>query len=77
MAVPRDGLAPRYFSRQACLPRGQGEHRANNTGAYGGAFDGASTAEARGLFHVGDETWLMGWGSQYTHGGHVKFAQPP
>ena len=37
----------------------------NNTGVYEGAFSAAATAVARGLFHVGEETWLVGRGSQY------------
>lgn len=69
MAVSRDGQHVKYISREAWVERGIGEHRNASTGVYEGAFDSASTAVARGLFQIGDETWLMGWGSQYTHGG--------
>jgi hypothetical protein len=47
------------------------------SGVYEGAFDAASTAVARGIMQVGDETWLFGWGSQYTHGGYVGMSLPP
>lgn len=66
MAVGRHHDGPfSYVSRAAFYPRGEGRHRVNNTGVYEGAFSAAATAVARGLFHVGEETWLVGRGSQY------------
>eukprot|EP00041_Stephanoeca_diplocostata_P017296 m.345125 g.345125 ORF g.345125 m.345125 type:complete len:581 (-) comp20656_c0_seq1:654-2396(-) len=77
MAVSRDGHSDvHYISRAAWLPRGSGSHRLNHTGVYQGAFDSASTAVARGFFERGDYTIMVGYGSQYTHGGYAGFSLP-
>ena len=77
MVVSRNGQNLSYIDRGAWLSRGSGEHRANATGVYEGAFDAASTAVLVGLVQTETETIMYGWGSQYTHGGYVGFTQPP
>eukprot|EP01052_Picozoa_sp_SAG31_P004299 SAG31_NODE_177_length_21310_cov_8.894064_3_plen_1058_part_00 len=78
MAVSRNsGDTPHYITRSAWLPRGAGQLRQGSTGVYEGSFDAGSTAVARGLVHVGDETWLMGYGDQTTHSGYLGVTAPP
>lgn len=69
LAVSRSGENVSYISRRAWLPRGVGQVRPYQTCFFDGEFDAASTAVAQGLWQVGDETWLVGWGAQYTHAG--------
>jgi hypothetical protein len=76
MAVSRDGTQVTYISRQAWLARGSGQPRANHTGVYEGAFDAATAVAVRGFLQVADETWVYGFGSQYTHGGYVDMTHP-
>ena len=77
LAVSRPGGKASYISREAFYPRGEGRPRVGNTGVYEGAFDAAATAIAQGLFQVGEETWLVGMGRQYTHAGYGGLPQPP
>lgn len=76
MAVSRDGKSLSYLSRRAWNTRGIGQLRPNETNIFKGAFDAGSTAVARGMFHVGEETWLYGMGMQYTHAGYVGYKMP-
>lgn len=77
--ISRDGSNFSYIGpngRDAFVPRGVGKHRPNHTGIFEGEFDAASTAVARGIFEVDDKLVLLGYGSQYTHGGYVGFQRP-
>ena len=79
LLTSRDGVNFSYIGangRDAFLPRGAGVHRPNHTGIFAGEFDAAATAVARGVFELGDKVILLGYGSQYTHGGYVGFQQP-
>ena len=62
MAVSRDGQRRQYISREAGL-----SVALVNTVMQALGFTRARLTRhqpvARGLFQVGDETWLMGWGS--------------
>jgi hypothetical protein len=78
VVASRNGVNFSYIggSRDAFLPRGIGQARPNYVGIFEGEFDAAATAVARGVFEVGDKVVLIGYGSQYTHGGYSGFKQP-
>jgi hypothetical protein len=79
LLASRDGSNFSYIGangRDAFVPRGAGAHRPGHVGIFSGEFDAAATAVARGLFEVGDKVVLLGYGSQYTHGGYTGFLSP-